>query len=235
MYEIVVIGTSWGGLNALTAVVSRLPGDFGLPVTIVQHRHRASEGLLRELLQDRTTLHVCEVEDKAPMMPGTIYIAPADYHVLIEPGFFSLTTDPPVRFSRPSIDVTFISAADAFAERTIGVVLTGANDDGAIGLRRIADRGGRAIVQDPATAESPVMPRAALAQVQGARVLPLEGIALDLAASGRGATALRYRSSEGYQRSDLSLGDRHLGDRQLGDRHPGSRGLGGHDLGGGRA
>jgi two-component system, chemotaxis family, protein-glutamate methylesterase/glutaminase len=216
MYEIVVIGTSWGGLNALTTVVSRLPGDFALPVTIVQHRHRASEGLLRELLQDRTTLHVCEVEDKAPMMPGTIYIAPADYHVLIEPGFFSLTTDPPVRYSRPSIDVTFISAADAFAERTIGVVLTGANEDGAVGLRRVADRGGRAIVQDPETAESPVMPRAALAQVPGARVLPLEAIPIDLAMAGTGPTEMRYRSSEGFPRSDLSLGDRELGRRDLG-------------------
>ena len=125
-----------------------------MAVTLVQHRHKDSDHLLRTLLQERSTLRVCEVEDKMPIEHGHIYVAPPNYHLLIEPGYFSLSTDAPVRFSRPSIDVTFASAADSYAHRTVGIVLTGANDDGAEGLRRISDRGGFAIVQDPDTAES---------------------------------------------------------------------------------
>lgn len=174
---IVVVGASWGGLAALNCLIGGLPADFGAPVTIVQHRSRHADNLLASLLQDVTPLPVVEIEDKEPLVPGSVYIAPANYHVLFEDGHLSLTTDPLVRFSRPSIDVTFISAGDTYLSSAIGVVLTGANDDGARGLRHIVDRGGRAVVQDPTTAESPVMPNAAQRAVPEADVVPLERLA----------------------------------------------------------
>jgi two-component system, chemotaxis family, protein-glutamate methylesterase/glutaminase len=177
VYEIVVIGTSWGGLSAVSTVVADLPSTFALPLVVVQHRSPDAPGLLAELLQLRTRLNVVEVEDKQPVLPGHVFIAPPNYHLLFDRGVFSLTTDAPVRYSRPSIDVTFMSAADEYGRRTIGVVLTGANEDGALGLKRIADRGGYAMVQDPASAESPVMPQAALRAVTRSRVLPLARIA----------------------------------------------------------
>ena len=180
VYEIVVIGTSWGGLNALSTVVAGLPGTFALPIVVVQHRSPDAPGFLAELLQTRTKLCVVEVDDKRPITAGYVYVAPPNYHLLLERGFFSLTTDAPVRFSRPSIDVTFVSAADVYGRRTVGVVLTGANEDGALGLKRITDRGGYAIVQDPESAEGPMMPRAALRAVPTARVVPLERIASHL-------------------------------------------------------
>jgi two-component system chemotaxis response regulator CheB len=175
-YDIVVVGTSWGGLAALRTLVSGLPSTFQMAVTLVQHRHKDSDHLLRALLQERSALEVCEVEDKMPLEHGRIYVAPPDYHTLVEPGHFSLSTEAPVRFSRPSIDVTFVSASDSYAHRTVGIVLTGANRDGAEGLRRISDRGGMALVQDPKTAESPAMPSAAIEAVPRARVMPLAEI-----------------------------------------------------------
>ena len=172
-YDVAVVGTSWGGLAALRTLVAGLPADFQMGVVLVQHRHKDSDHLLRVLLQERSALTVCEVEDKMPLEHGTIYIAPPDYHTLVEPGHFSLSTEAPVRYSRPSIDVTFSSAADSYAHRTVGVVLTGANADGSDGLRRISDRGGMALIQDPSTAESPMMPTAAVRAVPRARVMPL--------------------------------------------------------------
>jgi two-component system chemotaxis response regulator CheB len=142
----------------------------------VQHRHKDSNRLLATLLQEETPLTVCEIEDKQPILPGFFFIAPPDYHLLIERGHFSLSTDEPVRYSRPSIDVAFLSAADAYGAHAVGVVLTGANADGAEGLAAIAERGGLAIVQSPATAESPAMPRAAVAAVPTARVMPIPAI-----------------------------------------------------------
>lgn len=194
-YSIVVVGTSWGGLNALRELVSALPAEYRLPTVLVQHRHRQSDHLLSTFLQERTGLEVAEVEDKMPIEPGTLFVAPADYHLLVDRGFFTLSTDPPVRYSRPSIDVTFYSAADAYADATIGVILTGANSDGSRGLRRIFDRGGVALVQDPATAESPTMPSAAIRCVPGARVQPIGQIAATLATLGinndRGTRTMR--------------------------------------------
>jgi two-component system chemotaxis response regulator CheB len=177
VYEIIVIGTSWGGLSAVSTVVEGLPSTFALPIVVVQHRSPDAPGLLAELLQLRTKLRVCEVEDKQSVLPGHVFVAPPNYHLLLDRGVFSLTTDAPVRYSRPSIDVTFTSAADEYGARTIGVVLTGANGDGSLGLKRIADRGGYAIVQDPKTAESPVMPQAAVRTVAKARILPLDRLA----------------------------------------------------------
>ena len=180
-YEIVVVGTSWGGLTALRELIGGLPEGFGLPVVVVQHRHRESDSLLARLLQETTSLNVCEVEDKSPIASGNVYLAPADYHLLVEPGHLSLSTDEPVRYSRPSIDVMLQSAADSYGERAVGVVLTGANADGAAGLRRIVDRGGLAYVQLPQTAESPTMPQAAINAVPQARVLTIAEIAESLA------------------------------------------------------
>jgi two-component system chemotaxis response regulator CheB len=179
-FEIAVVGTSWGGLAALHQLFAALPSSFQLPIVVVQHRHKDSGPFLPRVLQDDTRLCVCEVEDKAPIVGGNVYIAPANYHVLVERGHLALSTDEPVAFSRPSIDVTFVSAADAYRESAVGVVLTGANADGARGLKRIADRGGLAIVQRPDTAESPTMPAAALKSVPGARSLTLAEIAATL-------------------------------------------------------
>jgi two-component system chemotaxis response regulator CheB len=172
-YDVAVVGTSWGGLAALRLLVAGLPDSFEMAVVLVQHRHKDSDHLLRTLLQERSALEVVEVEDKMPLNGGRIYVAPPDYHTLVEPGHFSLSTEAPVRFSRPSIDVTFLSAADSYGHRTVGIVLTGANSDGSQGLKRISDRGGMALVQDPATAESLLMPAAAVKAVPRARVMPL--------------------------------------------------------------
>ncbi len=173
---ITVIGASWGGLAALTQLVSALPKTFPVPLAVVQHRSKNADNLLAALLQDVTDLRVVDVEDKEPLEAGNVYIAPANYHMMVEKGFLSLTTDPMVRFSRPSIDVTFMSAADAYPGSTLGVVLTGANDDGSRGLAHIVARGGSGIIQEPESAESPTMPAAARRAVPQAEVIPLEKI-----------------------------------------------------------
>jgi two-component system chemotaxis response regulator CheB len=176
-YSVVAIGTSWGGLAALTRLLGGLPADFAIPVVVVQHRSNDSERLLSQLLQDATDLRVCEIEDKDELASGTVHLAPANYHVLIEEGYLSLTVEEPVRFSRPSIDVMLASAADTYRSAAIGVVLTGANEDGARGLAHIVKRGGHALVQDPKTAEIPIMPEAAIRAVPTAEVLPLNKVA----------------------------------------------------------
>jgi two-component system chemotaxis response regulator CheB len=176
-YSVVAIGTSWGGLAALTKLLGDLPVDFAIPVVVVQHRSKDSERLLVQLLQDATDLQVCEIEDKDPLTAGRVHVAPANYHVLIEDGYSSLTIEEPVRFSRPSIDVMFSSAADTYRSAAIGVVLTGANEDGARGLAHIARRGGRTLVQDPKTAEIAIMPEAAIRAVPTGEILPLERLA----------------------------------------------------------
>lgn len=180
-YDIVVVGTSWGGLAALRAIVANLPPAYEIPTAIVQHRHRDSDALLARFLQEHTQLQVCEIEDKQPLEGGRIFVAPANYHMLVEQGHFSLSTEAPVRYSRPSIDVALTSAADSYGYRAVGVVLTGANADGAEGLRRIADSGGLAVVQDPDSAEVATMPRAALDAVPKARVFALDRLGAFLA------------------------------------------------------
>lgn len=178
-FELIVIGLSAGGLSALCIMLGGLPESFPVPIAVVQHRSKDSTALA-SVLQDCTRLQVCDVEDKTPIHPGEVHIAPPDYHVLVDDGFYALSVDEPVTYSRPSIDVLFESAADQLGSNVVGIVMTGANRDGARGLRRIADAGGHAIVQDPATAEVPVMPAAALALVPQAVVLPAEKIASHL-------------------------------------------------------
>ena len=192
-YGLVAIGTSAGGYNAICTLIRLLPGDFAVPLAIVQHRAKESEGLAG-LLQDCTPLKVMEAEDKLPIEPGCVYIAPPDYHMLIDDHRFSLSTEAAVGFSRPSIDVFFESAADCFGARLIGVVLTGANSDGSRGLQTIVARGGQALVQDPATAEVAVMPASAKRAVPRARVLTLEGIVQQLQALA-GSTTVQERET----------------------------------------
>ena len=170
-------------------LVSKLPPSFAMATVLVQHRHRQSDHLLSTLLQERSALPVTEVDDKAPIERGTIYIAPADYHLLVDRGSFTLSTEAPVRYSRPSIDVTFYSVADTYGAEAVGVVLTGANSDGSRGLRRIFDRGGLTFVQEPGTAESPAMPAAAIRCVPAARVLTIAEIATMLASLPGSASA----------------------------------------------
>jgi two-component system chemotaxis response regulator CheB len=153
--------------------------SYALPTAIVQHRHRDSNAMLARFLQEHTQLRVCEVEDKQPIEAG-LFVAPANYHMLVDEGHFSLSTEAPVRYSRPSIDVALASAASVYRHRAVGVIMTGANADGAEGLARIAERGGMAVVQDPATAEVSTMPQAALRAVPKARVFPLDRIAFFL-------------------------------------------------------
>jgi two-component system chemotaxis response regulator CheB len=181
-YAIVVVGTSWGGLDALRVLLAGLPPGFDIPMTVVQHRHKDSDAMLARVVQRYTTLRVCEVEDKQPVESGHVYIAPANYHLFVEEGHFALSVDAPVRYSRPSIDVSLTSAADAYAHRAVGVILTGSNADGARGLRHLADRGGLAVVQEPGSAEAPAMPEAAMSAVPTARVFTLERIAAFLGA-----------------------------------------------------
>ncbi len=173
-YSVIGIGTSWGGLAALTNLLGDLPGDFSIPIVVVQHRSPSSEHLLGQLLQDATDLRVSEIEDKDELTPGTVHLAPANYHVMIDRGSLSLTVEEPVRYSRPSIDVMLSSAADTYGPEAIGVVLTGANEDGARGLAQIVKLGGRALVQNPKTAEIPIMPEAAIRAVPTAEVLSLD-------------------------------------------------------------
>ncbi len=175
--DLIAIGTSLGGLNALLAVVGQLPRDLPVPLVVVQHRGPSQDAGLVRLLQQRTALRVIEAEDKTMLEPGVMFVAPADYHLLVEDRqSLALSTEAPVRAARPSIDVLFESAADVFGATLVGVLLTGASADGAAGLARVKQRGGRAIVQDPLTAECATMPSAGIAATAVDYVLPLERI-----------------------------------------------------------
>ncbi|HEX9984824.1 MAG TPA: chemotaxis protein CheB [Thermoanaerobaculia bacterium] len=175
-YEIVVLGCSMGGMQALTTILRTLPADFPLPIAVVQHRYKTSNEGLPAFLRKEAALAVVDVVDKQWIKPGTVYLAPADYHLLVERGEFSLSVDAAVAYSRPSADVLFESAADAYGPAVIGVVLTGANADGARGAVKIKKRGGFMVVQDPATAEAPSMPQSAIDAARVDRILPLDRI-----------------------------------------------------------
>jgi two-component system chemotaxis response regulator CheB len=189
MSGIVVIGASLGGLSALERVLGELPADFALPVLLVQHRAEDARSLLPELLDRHSALPVREAEDKTALEGGVVLVAPAGYHALVEPGHVELSTEAEVAFSRPSIDVALETAAVAYGRNTVGVVLTGANDDGAHGLAEVRRHGGTAIVQDPASAERAAMPEAAISAADPQWVLGLEEIGRRLATIGASATS----------------------------------------------
>jgi two-component system chemotaxis response regulator CheB len=176
--EAVVIGASAGALEALSAILPFLPANYGLAVIIVVHVPPDRNSVLAELLQTKCDIAVREAEDKEPIRGGTAYLAPPGYHLLVETDkSLSLSNEEPVFYSRPSVDVLFESAADAYGPRLIAIVLTGANRDGAKGLRAVAEAGGVAIVQSPAGAYASAMPEAAIAECPGAQVLSLKEIA----------------------------------------------------------
>ena len=174
--EFVVIGTSLGGFQALQIVLGDLPKDFPLPIAVIQHRS-PDDSMLAPLLGTHVLLPVVEIEDKQPINGGRIFIAPSNYHVLIDGRHFALSTDSPVLHARPSIDVLFESAAESLGEGVLGVLLTGMSQDGVAGLKRIKECGGFTLVQDPATAEGRIMPEAAIESAAADKVLPLEQIA----------------------------------------------------------
>jgi two-component system, chemotaxis family, protein-glutamate methylesterase/glutaminase len=175
--EAVAIGASAGGVDALLQMMARLPASYPLPVVVVLHLPENRDSLLAEVFGNRCAIAVREAADKEPLAPGTLYFAPAGYHLLLEADrSFSLSCDAPEHFSRPSIDVMMESAADVFGAGLAGVLLTGANEDGAAGLARIVQAGGLAVVQDPDEAQVPDMPLAALARTEPDFILRLAEI-----------------------------------------------------------
>jgi two-component system chemotaxis response regulator CheB len=183
---LVVVGASLGGPDAIRTVLAELPPEFPWAIAVVQHWRAENENLLPEAITRGSRLRVVTVRDKEPIQPGCIHIGPADYHLLVEEDHFALSLDSAVNYARPSIDLCFESAADALGADVVGIVLTGANDDGARGLARIKTLGGRALVQDPATAVCPTMPSAALCATTPDAVLSLHEISAWLVrAAGR--------------------------------------------------
>ena len=175
-YELIVIGCSMGGMHALQLIFETLPADFPVPIAVVQHRYKTSNEGLPQFLRRHSKLNVVDTLDKQWIQVGTVYLAPANYHLLVERGELSLSVDEKVEYSRPSIDVLFESAALAYGSGVVGIVLTGANADGARGAAMIKKRGGFVIAQDPKTAESPAMPQAAIEATRVDRILPLDRI-----------------------------------------------------------
>ncbi|MFO1013466.1 MAG: chemotaxis protein CheB [Caulobacteraceae bacterium] len=175
--EAIVIGASAGAVQALSRMLPALPGDFPVPILVVVHVPPGRSNALVPLLDGRCAIAVKEAEDKEPIRPG-VYFAPADYHLLVERDrTLALSSDDLVLFSRPSVDVLFESAAEVYGENLLGIVLTGANDDGSAGLRAICDAGGAALIEDPDRAYAAAMPSAALVACSGALTMPLESIA----------------------------------------------------------
>ena len=178
MYEAIVIGVSAGGMEALKTILPMLPLSFPTPVAIVQHTTGRSDNFLAEYLDGISKLTIKEAEDKEPLLAGHVYLAPARYHLLIEADHtLSLSIDEPVNYCRPAIDVLFESAANVYCASLIGIVLTGANKDGAQGLKTIKMQGGLAIVQNPKKAKASHMPQAALAATKADHIVELEQIA----------------------------------------------------------
>jgi len=162
-YKAIVIGASAGGLHALSGILQNLPPDYSIPIMVVQHRVKDQRYLLEEVLQSKCKIQIKQADEKENIQSGFVYIAPPDYHLLIENDkTFSLSSDEQVRYSRPSIDVLFQSAAIVYRDFLIAIILTGANDDGAEGIITVKKYGGLTIAQDPAEAQFPFMPKAAI-------------------------------------------------------------------------
>ncbi|HEV8237967.1 MAG TPA: chemotaxis protein CheB [Thermoanaerobaculia bacterium] len=175
-YDLVVIGASLGGVAALRHLLAALPAAFPAAIAIVQHRRHDADSPLPQLLGAVSLLPVREPRDRERLEPGVVYLGPAGYHLLVEPGWLTLSVEGPVSWARPSIDVLFESAADAYRRRVVAVLLTGSSEDGAAGVAAVARRGGLTVVEDPGSAHSPVSPAAALQRTKVRHVLPLEGI-----------------------------------------------------------
>ncbi len=181
----VVIGASAGAVQALQAVLPALPPNYALPVLVVVHVPPDRSNVLLPLFQAKCRITVKEAEDKERAVGGVIYFAPSDYHLLVEAdGSLALSMDEAVNYSRPSIDVLFESAADAYGSGLAGVILTGANNDGAAGLKAVMDAGGVGIVEDPSDAYASAMPHAALEACPAATTMSLNTIALYLSSLG---------------------------------------------------
>jgi two-component system, chemotaxis family, protein-glutamate methylesterase/glutaminase len=176
-FEAIVIGASAGGLSALSRLLEKLSPDFPLPIIVAQHRTKDKKNLLEEILQSRCKIKIKQADEKERIEKGTVYIAPPDYHLLIEGDqTFSLSSEGLVLYSRPSIDVLFESAAAAYRDALVGIILTGASSDGAYGLQTIKKNGGLTVAQSPGEAEFPHMPRAAIDNGGVILVLTLEEI-----------------------------------------------------------
>jgi two-component system chemotaxis response regulator CheB len=175
--DAIAIGASAGGLQALSAILPIFPAQFSIPIFIVLHLPQNKRSLLVELFAPRCDLTVREPDDKQEITPG-IWFAPPGYHLMIESTrAFALSVDEPVNYSRPSVDVLFQSAADVYGRKLLGVILSGANSDGALGAKSIAENGGSILVQDPDEAEADAMPLAAISAVKAITVAPLSRIA----------------------------------------------------------
>jgi two-component system chemotaxis response regulator CheB len=175
--RLVVIGASLGGVKALSRVLRALPATLPASVAVVQHRYAHADGGVIDSLRRASVLPVSEPDDHDALRPGRVYVAPADYHLLVEGEHLALSVDEPVCFARPSIDVLFESAADSWGERVLAVMLTSSSEDGAAGAEVVRRLGGRLIVQDPESAEAPEGPRAVLARAGADEVIPLESMA----------------------------------------------------------
>ena len=176
-YKAIVIGASAGGLNAIKTILTPLKAEFEVPILIVQHLSVHSDGYMARYLNEICKINVKEADEKEKVLPGNVYIAPSNYHLLIEKDeTITLTVDPKVNYSRPAIDPLFESAAEVYKDELIGIILTGANSDGSEGLKKIKELGGIAIVQDPSTAEADFMPKAAIKITEVDYILSLDKI-----------------------------------------------------------
>lgn len=176
-FKAVVIGTSAGGLHALLSILEGLPAKFSIPIIIVQHRSKDQRDLLEFVLQSKCEIKIKQADEKEDIEDGVVYIAPPDYHLLVEHNeTFSLTSDEQINYSRPSIDVLFETAAMVYRESLVAIILTGANKDGADGIRTVQEYGGLTIAQNPNEAEFSVMPESAIKTHSVKRILTLEEI-----------------------------------------------------------
>lgn len=174
-YDAIVIGGSWGGLEVTLRILEALPASLPVPVFLVLHQRPALDSRLVDILTQRSPLTPVSPEDKTGVAPGYLYVAPPGYHMLVNRDLsIALGVYKHVHFSRPSIDETFYSVGHIYGAGATGVILTGANEDGAAGLGYIARRGGTTVAQDPAAAEAPVMPEAAVATGRVQHILPTD-------------------------------------------------------------
>ena len=176
-YQIIVIGVSAGGTTVLKQLLPMFPADYPIPIVVIQHLHPTQENTLLVIFDELAPLKVKEADEKEPIQSGHIYFAPPNYHLLIEDDHtLALSVDEKVNYARPSIDVLFECAADVYRGQVIGIVLTGANNDGTEGLHAIKAQGGLCIAQDPATAEVPYMPKSAIERTDIDHILSIEDI-----------------------------------------------------------